>query len=83
MRNEPNEMAISEFKATCLKVLEQVRRTGQEIIVTKRGRPIALISPAPTVNKSPAWLGSLRDRGRINDDIVSPASDETEWEALS
>ncbi len=83
MRNEPDTMAISEFKATCLKVLEQIRRTGQEILVTKRGRPIALISPAPAVDKAPGWIGSFRDRGRIDGDIVSPASDETEWEALS
>lgn len=37
-------IAISEFKATWLAVLERVRRTGTSIVVTKRGEPVAKIS---------------------------------------
>jgi prevent-host-death family protein len=74
-------MAISEFKATCLAVLERVRRTGQPIIVTKRGEPIAKVCPpapsAPTGN----WIGSLVGSVKLLGDIVSPAVDPEEWEA--
>ena len=74
-------MAISEFKATCLSVLERVRRTGQPIIVTKRGEPIAQVCPpAPSVAAS-AWIGSLAGSVKFLGDIVSPAVDPDEWEA--
>ena len=74
-------MAISEFKATCLAVLERVRRTGQPIIVTKRGEPIAKVCPpAPSVAAGD-WIGSLAGSAKILGDIVSPVVDPEEWEA--
>ncbi len=83
MKNEHHEIAVSEFKATCIQVLEQVRRTGHEVVVTKKGRPIALISPPPVVDKISDWIGSFKGRGQIIGDIVSPSSSEDEWESLS
>ncbi len=38
---------ISKFKATCLAVLNKVKQTGQPVLVTRRGEPIALIEPPP------------------------------------
>ena len=65
MENEYTTIAISEFKATCLKILKQVQRTGHQIVVTKRGEPVALISPPPSTAKTPSWLGSWpRERAR-------------------
>ena len=40
-------VTATEFKAKCLSLLEQVNRTGNSITVTKRGRPIATLGPAP------------------------------------
>ena len=45
------EIAISKFKATCLAVLERVRKTGKPVVVTRFGQPIAQISP-PEVAKN-------------------------------
>ena len=73
------EMAISKFKATCLAVLESVRQTGQPVLVTRFGKPVAQIVPPP---RPEGWLGALGSTGRITGDIVSPACDESEWEAL-
>src|SRR6476620_6200719 len=39
------DIAISKFKATCLAVLEDVRRTGAPVTVTRFGRPVAEIVP--------------------------------------
>lgn len=75
-------LAISEFKATCLKVLEQVKLTGAPVLVTRRGEPIAMVVPPPRPDASPSWLGALAGTARITGDIVSPAVDESEWEAL-
>ncbi|MFN2397963.1 MAG: type II toxin-antitoxin system Phd/YefM family antitoxin [Gemmatimonadaceae bacterium] len=75
-------IAISKFKATCLAVLERVRRTGRPIVVTRFGSPMAeVIPPSPPPRKG-GWLGSMRHRGRIVGDIVAPVADERDWEVL-
>lgn len=82
MKKEVNVLAISEFKATCLKVLEQVRQTGEPILITKRGEPVAYITPPPP-RKPTSWLGLYRGEGKILGDIISPILNEEEWEVLS
>ncbi len=76
------EIAISKFKATCLAVLERVRRTHQPIRVTRFGEPVAEVVPAAPAAKKKRVLGSMAGTGRIVGDIVSPASDEKDWEVL-
>jgi len=76
------EVAISEFKAKCLALLEQVRRTRQPIRITRHGKPVAEIVPPSPVPDRSAWMGSMKGRMEILGDIISPASDEDEWEAL-
>lgn len=73
---------ISKFKATCLALLDKVKRTGKPILITRKGEPIALVTPPPEPEKPTAWLGTFQSSGKIAGDIVSPASDETEWEVL-
>ncbi len=76
------EMAISEFKAKCLAVLERVRRTRKPILVTRFGQPVAEVAPPPPAARSEHWMGSMRSSGRIVGDIVSPVMGENEWEVL-
>jgi prevent-host-death family protein len=76
------EIAISKFKATCLAVLERVRRTGNPILVTRFGEPVAELVPPHASRKAKHWVGSLAGTGHINGDIVSPASDEDDWDVL-
>lgn len=73
---------ISKFKATCLQLLRKVQRTGQSILVTRRGEPIAQIVPPPPPGHPGSWLGSMRGTGKILGDVVSPVTVEHEWEAL-
>jgi prevent-host-death family protein len=73
---------ISKFKATCLRLLDEVKKTGKSIVVTRKGEAIALISPPPPPPKPARWLGSMRERIRITGDVISPVVDENEWEAL-
>lgn len=75
-------IAISKFKATCLSVLQKVKRTGRPVLVTRFGKPIASIVPPPIPVRRRDWLGSLAGTVTIVGDIVSPASDEDEWEVL-
>ena len=65
---------ISKFKANCLLLLDNVKKTGKSIIVTRNGEPIALVTPPPP--KPDEWLGCLKDRIKISGDIVAPVLDE-------
>jgi len=73
---------VSKFKETCVALLDKVKSTGQPILITRQGEPIALISPPPGLKKPESWLGSFKSRGHIVGDIVSPVSNEKDWEAL-
>jgi prevent-host-death family protein len=76
------EVAISEFKAKCLALLEQVRKTKKPIRVTRFGKPVAEVVP-PSPSAEPAdWLGSMAGTIEIVGDIESPVIEETDWEAL-
>lgn len=77
-----DSISISKFKATCLARLDGVKRTGRPLLITRRGEPIAEVTP-PSPPRAPAgWLGSLRSTGRIVGDIVSPATTTEDWEVL-
>ncbi len=73
---------ISQFKARCLAILARVKRTGQPILVTRFGVPVAEVGPPSASVRPKRWLGSLRGTVRILGDVVSPAGDESDWEVL-
>lgn len=75
-------MAISEFKAKCLAVLERVRRLQKPLLITRFGEPVAEIVPPRAPRVSRGWLGSLRGTAKIVGDLVQPATEETDWEVL-
>ena len=70
------EIPASQFKARCLALLDEVAATGQPLVVTKRGKPVAkLVSLG---EQSPADLrGSVRYERE--EDLLSPVDDA--WEA--
>lgn len=72
------EIAISKFKATCLAVLEKVKKTGEPVLVTRFGQPVAQIVPPGTVRRAPKFgtgVGSIDIIG----DIVAPTGDISDW----
>jgi len=73
---------VSTFKATCLALLEKVRRTGRPILVTRRGKPLAEIVPPRTPPPRESWLGCMAGSVTIVGDIVQPVAEEKDWEAL-
>jgi antitoxin (DNA-binding transcriptional repressor) of toxin-antitoxin stability system len=72
------DIPISKFKATCLAILDQVLKTGQPVLVTRFGHPIAEIYP-PASQRTPRRFGARIGSGKVIGDIVGPISDETEW----
>lgn len=71
----------AKFKVTCLALLDRVARTGEPIRITKRGKPIAQLAPLPQPGKR-RILGCMQGSAKIVGDIVSPATDSSDWEAL-
>ncbi len=73
-------MNASDFKARCLSVLDEVSRTGEQITILKRGKPVARLVPAAGAGTK--WPQErLKGSVEILGDIVSPAVDPGEWEA--
>lgn len=72
-------MSVSEFKAKALAVIGTIARTGQSVVLTKRGIPVAKVGPyvEATSKRVP---GSLAGTVVEEKDIVSPIGAEI-WEA--
>lgn len=75
------EVAISEFKAKCLGILEEVRKTRQAIRVTRFGEPVAEVIPPSPAAKTGRKLGSMAGTAKILGDIVGPTGSWDDWEA--
>jgi len=75
-------MAISKFKATCLRVLEEVRSTGQPVLVTRRGVPVAEVVPPTHRGPGPRRLGVARGSVTVTGDLIEPVVPAELWEAL-
>ena len=75
------EIAISEFKAKCLAVLERVRRTRKPILVTRFGEPVAEVVPPAPQEKPGSWLGSMAGTATIVGDVVGSVTNEKDWDA--
>ena len=71
-------ISSADFKARCLRLLDEVSRTGEELVILKRGRPVARVVPS-RVEKP--WL-ALRGRGAFVGDPFAPVVAEAEIEAL-
>jgi prevent-host-death family protein len=75
------EVAISVFKAKCLGILEEVRKTRKPIRVTRFGEPVAEVVP-PTPDKGKGRrLGSMAGTMKILGDIVGPTGSLDDWDA--
>jgi prevent-host-death family protein len=75
-------LSVSEFKATCLAVLQRVKRTGRPVLITRFGEPVAEVVPPRRPVRGGEWLGCMRSRGSIQGDIVGPVLEPRSWEAL-
>jgi len=73
-------VVISEFKAKCIAFLREAQQTGESILVTRRGQPIARVEPVRE-DRSERPLGVFRGRMKVRGDIVQTDS-SADWEAL-
>ena len=70
----------SEFKAKCLALMDEVARTGEHLLITKNGQPVAELRP----HRGPrpkSLIGLEEGRIKIRGDIIAPVA-EGKWKAL-
>lgn len=67
-----------EFKAKCLKIIDEVAEKRQVLVVTKRGKPVVQVAPIPAKQRD--IVGSMKGSVTILGDIVSPI--DVEWDAM-
>jgi prevent-host-death family protein len=66
-----------EFKAKCLKLLDQVAEKRETLVITKHGKPVAQVMPVPAKKNI---IGAMRGSVLWEGDIISPI--DVEWEAM-
>lgn len=71
-------MAISQFKAQALQLIEEVAKSKQSILILKRGQAVAEVIPFR--KKEKPQLGKLSDTVLYEGDIISPLTED--WEVL-
>jgi len=79
-------MPAGEFKAKCLAVLDEVEQTGEPVLITKRGKPVARLAPAelPSRESPEAIFGCLRGLVSTSGtgDLTEPIIPIEEWDHL-
>ncbi|WP_205995513.1 type II toxin-antitoxin system Phd/YefM family antitoxin [Pseudolabrys sp. FHR47] len=72
-------MKASEFKAKCLAVMDEVAKTGETVVITKNGKPVAEVVPAKATER-PSPFGIWKGLVEVKGDIMSPI--DVEWDAM-
>lgn len=71
------EVPAGEFKARCLKLMDEVRASRRTVVITKRGKPVAKL--VPVEEETPSLFGRMRGTVTIHGDIISPI--DVDWHA--
>jgi prevent-host-death family protein len=70
-------MAAGAFKVHCLRVMDEVQKKRETIVITKHGKPVVKIVPAGQ-DKDEIY-GFLKGKVKIVGDVVSPILTPEEW----
>ena len=62
-------ISATEFKAKCLQLIDSVQSTGEELVISKRGRPVVRVIAE---KEDKPWL-ALRGKGKFKGDPFAPA----------
>ena len=74
-------IGVTEFKAKCLRILDELERTREPITVTKRGRVVAVVNPPEQTQKRSVSFGFLRTPGYRPDPTPDEPAYDRPWNA--
>lgn len=72
--------AAGKFKTNCLAIMDEVKAKREPVLITKRGKPVAMLTPIEEPNDS--IFGFYKGMGTIVGDIISPIIPLEDWDAL-
>jgi prevent-host-death family protein len=72
------KIPAGQFKAKCLAIMDRVQKTGESVLITKHGKAVARLSPAPSAPED--VFGYMAGKVKIVGDIVSPVTPLEDWE---
>ncbi|MBV9145882.1 MAG: type II toxin-antitoxin system Phd/YefM family antitoxin [Acidobacteria bacterium] len=72
------QISAAQFKARCLALMDDVKATGETILITKRGEPVAELHPARA--RVVGFLGRLRGKVQLKGELSGPAVPPQDWE---
>lgn len=75
------KMAAGAFKTKCLAVMDEVQAKRETIVITKHGKPVAMLVPVET--EADDIFNFFLGKGEITGDVVSPALSRREWGNLA
>jgi len=80
MEETMRTMPAGEFKARCLRVMEEVKKYRTPVVITKKGRPVAKLVPpdAPATDV----FGCMSGTARIVGDVEAPVLAADTWRAV-
>ena len=61
-------IAATDFKARCLKILDDVRDSGEHVTITKHGHPVAKLVPVGPVGRRASIIGACKGSIAYDDD---------------
>ncbi len=73
-------IGAARFKAECLRVIDQMNRDREPVTITKRGRPVAVLTPV-VASEPKSIIGALKGSVIRYDDPFAPATEATDWNA--
>lgn len=73
------KITATAFKAECLRVIRQVGRDREPVTITRRGHPVAVLSPLPDAGKPTSIIGAMQGSVLSYDAPFEPAADPADW----
>jgi prevent-host-death family protein len=73
------EINAAKFRTNCFKILDQVKVTHKEVVITKRGKPIAKLVYFARQNEKDPLLGSMEGLVETIGDLTEPVIDSDAW----
>lgn len=73
------EISASKFKAECLRLMDEIAASGEEIVITKKGKPVVRMGPIRPAGRKSLY-GLFAGEMEIIGDIISPI--DVEWNAM-
>jgi len=77
LRGSMRTIEALEFKIRCLQLMDEVAESGEQLVITKSGKPVSLLSPYP--DRATSLFGRHRDGLKIRGDVVAPIGEP--WDA--